>query len=139
MWQILLCVGFLFLIFEIFTPTMFFLNFALSAFVCALLSVFVQNVTILSVVFCILSIILIFLLRPILMKNLKNKQLQTGMESKYIGQTAKVIEEIDKTKGVISIYDERWQARNIDDGVISTGENVEIISYKSIIMYVKKK
>ena len=138
MWQILLCVGLAFIILEMFTPTMFFLNFAIAAFICALLSLITTNIVFLTIVFSLLSIVLIFTLRPLLMKNLQNKKLSTGMESKYIGKTAKVVENIDKEKGTISIYDERWQARNIEDGTIEAGQSVEIVSYESIVMYVKK-
>ncbi len=138
MWQIIFCIGLAFLILEMFTPAMFFLNFAIAAFICAILSLITTNITIIVVVFCILSVILMYTLRPLLMKNVQNKQLNTGMESKYVGKIAKATEDIDKQKGTISIYDERWQARNIDEGVISAGENVEIVSYESIIMNVRK-
>ena len=138
MWQILLCLGFIFLIIEMFAPAMFFLNFAIAAFICAILSLITTNITILTVVFCALSVILMFSLRPLLMKNMQNKQLNTGMESKYIGKKAKVIEDIDKEHGVISIYDERWQARNIENGIIEKGATVEIVSYESIVMNVRK-
>ena len=138
MWQMILCIGIAFLVIEMFTPTMFFLNFALAAFVCAVLSLFITNIMTLIVMFVILSITLIFVLRPLLMKNMQNKKLNTGIESKYIGKTARVVENIDKTNGVISIYDERWQARNIDEGVIEKGSTVEILSNESIVMYVRK-
>lgn len=65
----------------------------------------------------------------------ENKE-KTGMEAKYIGKIAKVIEKIDSENGVISIYDERWQARSNE--VIEAGQNVEIIGYDSLIMKVKK-
>ena len=138
MWQILLCLGFAFLILEMFTPAMFFLNFAIAAFICAGLSLITTNITILTVVFCALSVILMYSLRPLLMQKRENKQLDTGMESKYIGKTAKVVEDIDDKKGVISIYDERWQARNIEEGIIEKDSTVEIVSYESIIMKVRK-
>ncbi len=139
MWQIILCVGFLFLILEMFTPAMFFLNFAIAAFVCAGLSFFITNLALLIVIFCVLSVILIYTVRPILQKLVKkDKKTDTGIESKYIGQKAKVIEDIDKQKGVISIYDERWQARNVDEGVIEKESTVEIVSNESIVMYVRK-
>ena len=138
MWQIIFCIGFLFLILEMFTPSMFFLNFAISAFICAILSLITTNIYILTIVFSILSILFIFTLRPVLMKNLNNKKLQTGINAKYVGKIAKAVEDIDKNSGVISIYDERWQARNIEDSVILKGENVEITGNESIIMKVKK-
>ena len=138
MWQIIFCIGLGFLILEMFTPAMFFLNFAIAAFICALLSFITTNIAILVVVFCVLSVVLMYTLRPLLMKNVQNKESNTGMDSKYVGKIAKVIEDIDKQKGVISIYDERWQARNIEEGVIAAGESVEIISHESIVMNVRK-
>ena len=138
MWQIILCVGFAFLILEMFTPSMFFLNFAIAAFICALLSLLTSNLTILIVTFSILSVVLMFTLRPLLMKKAEDKKLNTGMESKYVGKIAKAIEDIDKNKGAISIYDERWQARNVGDGVIEAGAQVEIVSYDSLIIQVRK-
>ena len=138
MLQILLCAGFLFLILEMFTPSMFFLNFAIAAFICAGLSLITANITTITIVFSILSVILIFTLRPLLMKNAKNNTSDSGMESKYVGKTAKVIEDIDKERGAITIYDERWQARNLDEGVIETGSIVKIESYDSTILNVRK-
>jgi len=138
MWEFFVGLGFIFLIIEIFAPSMFCLNFAISAFICAIISLFITNITILTVTFSILAIFLIFTLRPILMKNLNDKKLKTGIESKYVGKIAKAIENIDKSNGTISIYDERWQARNIEEGTIEKGSEVEIVSYESIVMYVKK-
>ena len=138
MWQIFLCAGLAFLILEMFTPAMFFLNFAISAFVCAVLSLITSNIPTLVVVFCVLSVILIFTLRPLLMRKNKDEKLNTGMESKYVGKTVKVIEDIDNKSGAVTIYDERWQARNLDEGTIPAGETVKIESYESLIMYVRK-
>ncbi len=72
------------------------------------------------------------------MKKLKNKNYSTGVEEKYIGKTAKVIEEISKNNGVISIYDERWNARTINDETINIGEEVTIVKNESLIFYVEK-
>ncbi|MBR1617722.1 NfeD family protein [bacterium] len=138
MWQILLVVSFVCLILEMFIPTTFFLNFALAGFICAILSLYISNEIILLSLFCLFSVICIFTLRPLLIKKSKNKALQTGMQSKYIGKRAKVIEETDKTKGAISIYDERWQARNAEDGTISVNSEVEIVDFESIVMKVKE-
>ena len=101
MWQIILCIGFLFLILEMFTPAMFFLNFAIAAFVCAGLSLITTNIPFLVTVFCVLSVILIYTVRPILKKLVKkDKATDTGLESKYIGQKASVIEDIDNKKAL---------------------------------------
>jgi len=138
MWQIITGIGICCLILEIFVPSLFFLNFAIAAFICAIISVFYQSIIGLLVIFCILSLVLIAGIRPIFLNGKKNKDLQTGMEGKYIGKTARAVENIDKNNGIITIYDERWQARNIEDGTIEAGQTVEITGYDSIIMQVKK-
>lgn len=138
MWQIILGIGILFLLIEILAPSVFFLNFALAAFVCAFISCYVSNVIFLILLFCILSIVFIYTLRPIFVKKTQCTSCLTGMEEKYVGKVAKVIEDIDRNKGAITIYDERWQARIDEDGVISAGENIKIVGYESLIMKVEK-
>ena len=63
---------------------------------------------------------------------------KTGIEEKYVGKTARAVENIDKNNGVITIYDERWQARNIENETIEAGQTVEIVGYDSLIMKIKK-
>ena len=67
-----------------------------------------------------------------------DKSQETGINAKYIGKIAKVLETVTENSGVISIYDERWEARNIDDSEIIAGQNVEIVGHESLIMKVKK-
>ena len=138
MWQVILCFGITFLILEMIIPGIFFLNFAIAAFICAVLSLFIADLVILTVLFCVLSLILMYTLRPLLVKCENNKKQQTGICAKYVGKCAKVVERTDKNSGAISIYDERWQARTKDDTVLEIGEEAEIIDYESIIMFVKK-
>lgn len=138
MWQIILGIGFIFLILEMFTPTMFFLNFSISAFICAILSLYVKNVYFLIVVFSILSVVLIFTLRPLLVRKTQNKNLETGINAKYIGKTAKVIEKIDNNSGAITIYDERWQAKSKNNETFEVDEMVKIVGFEGIVAYVEK-
>ncbi len=138
MWQIMLCVGVISLILEIFMPTAFFLNFSIAGFVCAILAFFVHSFSIVIITFCVLSLLLLLVLRPIILGFQKSINQKTGMDEKYVGKTAVVTEDIDKTKGLISIYDERWQARNVEEGVIPAGSTIEIVGYDSIIMKVKR-
>ncbi len=138
MWQVILCFGITFLILEMIIPGIFFLNFAIAAFICAVLSLFIADLVILTVLFCVLSLILMYTLRPLLVKCENNKKQQTGICAKYVGKRAKVVERTDKNSGAISIYDERWQARTKDDTVLEIGEEAEIIDYESIVMFVKK-
>ena len=136
LWQLLAICGIGFLIFEIFTPSMFFLNFALASFITAVISVYVKNPYTLAVIFVVLSFVSFVFLRPIIMKKF-NKAKETGINSKYIGQVAKAESEISENAGVISIYGERWEARSENGSVIPQGSDVKIIRNESIIMYVQ--
>ena len=135
LWQFLLVCGISFLILEIFTPSMFFLNFALASFLTAVLSIYVKDITILMLVFVALSFVSFIFLRPIIMKRF-NKSNETGINSKYIDKIAKVESEITENSGVISIYGERWEARSDNGTVIPQGSDVKIVRNESIIMYV---
>ena len=66
-----------------------------------------------------------------------NQSKETGINSKYIGQTARAEEDITNSSGVISIYGERWEARSENGTTIEKGSEVKIIRNESIIMYVE--
>ena len=138
MWQLMLIIGFAFLILEMFTPVMFFLNFAVAAFITSLISIFIIDINTLMTVFIAISLLLLFFVRPLFIKK-RTKEQTTGMDNKYIGKTAKVIETITSTSGAISIYDERWEARCEDGKEIPVGESVKIIKYDSLVMSVKEE
>lgn len=135
LWQIFAICGIGFLILEVFTPSLFFLNFALAAFITSAISVVYNNTYALCIIFCVLSFISFWFLRPIIMKRF-DKSNETGLNSKYIGQIAKAESEISDSSGVISIYGERWEARSENGSVISQGSEVKIVRNESIIMYV---
>ena len=137
MWQVMVVIGLLFLILEIFTPAMFFLNLAFAAFLTAGVAVFITNLNATIFVFVVFSAIMLLILRPILMNLKTDKSQKTGMEGKYIGQIVKVISPITKNSGAITIYGERWEARIEYDGEIAVGENVKILRNDSLIMYVE--
>lgn len=135
LWQMLAICGIGFLILEMFTPSMFFLNFALASFITSIISVWVKNPYTLAIVFFVLSFVSFIFLRPIIIKRF-NKSKETGINSKYIDQIAKAESEINGHSGVISIYGERWEARSENGSVIPQGSEVKIIRNESIIMYV---
>jgi membrane protein implicated in regulation of membrane protease activity len=135
LWQMCGIIGIAFLIFEMFTPSLFFLNFALAAFICAPVSVYIKNPYTLIILFFVLSFVSFVFLRPILIKKF-NKETETGVNSKYIGQIVKADEEISDSHGVINIYGERWEARSDNGETIPAGSSVKIVRNESIIMYV---
>lgn len=137
LWQLIAVCGIGFIILEIFTPSMFFLNFALAAFLTSGISFWVKNPYTLTIIFFILSFVSFIFLRPIIQKKI-NKSKETGINSKYIGQIVKTETEITETSGVISIYGERWEARSVNNSLIPQGSDVKIIRNESIIMYVEE-
>lgn len=136
-WQFLCVIGIAFLILEIFTPSMFFLNFALAAFITACVSLITLNKCALVLAFFLLSFLSFAFLRPILLRR-NTKDTETGLEGKYIGKTARVTEDVTKENGVISIYGERWEARSENGETIPAGAEVKIIRNDSLVMYVEK-
>ncbi len=138
-WHIFAIAGLVFVILEMFVPALFFLNLAIAGFLTAVVALIVTlSFNALIGIFVGLSLVTILLLRPLMTKN-KQAADQTGMNAKYIGQCAKVISPITQTSGVISIYDERWEARTECDEEIPEGSQVKIIENKSLIMYVEKR
>ena len=137
LWEFIVICGIVFVLLELFIPSMFFLNFALAGFICALVSVFYKSIYGLIIIFFVLSFVSFAFLRPILIKKF-DKDTETGVNSKYIGKTIKVESDIDSNSGVINIYGERWEARSDDGSVIPAGSEVRIVRNESIIMYVEK-
>ena len=136
LWQLLAIVGIIFLILEMFVPSLFFMNFALAAFLCAIVSLYIKSVSTITIIFFILSFVSFGLLRPILKKTF-NKANETGINSKYIDKIAKVEEDVTENSGVVSIYGERWDARSEDGKIYQKGSEVKIVRNESIIVYVK--
>ncbi len=138
MWQFLCVVGIAFVILEIFTPSMFFLNFALAAFITAIASLVTLNHFALVLIFFVFSFISFVFLRPILLRR-NSKDTETGIEGKYIGKVAKVTEEVTKDRGVITIYGERWEARCLGEQSIPAGADVKIVKNDGLIIFVEKE
>ena len=138
LWEIFAIAGLGFLILEMLIPPMFFLNLAIAGFITAIIALWINNWITLTILFAIFAILSIAFLRPILIKNKKNKETETGMEGKYIGKIVKVIEPIDKSSGAITIYDERWNARADVEEPIPAGSEVKIIKYDSLVLTVEK-
>lgn len=137
LWQIIgiICVSLLIL--EMMTPTMFFLNLAVGAFITGIISVWYQDVSGLIAIFAVVSAIILIFIRPLLFKK-DTKETKTGVEGKYIGKTAKAESDISGDCGVISIYGERWEARSVNAEVIPAGSEARILRNESLIMFVEK-
>lgn len=138
LWETFTIAGLIFIILEMVVPSMFFLNLAVAAIITALAAIWIASWPVLIIIFAVLSIVSILFLRPLLIRNKKNKETQTGMESKYIGKIVKVIEPITKFSGAITVYDERWEARVDSDETIPVGSEVKIVKNESLVLTVEK-
>ncbi len=138
LWQIFSIIAVVAVILEIVIPSGFFLNFAVAGVLTALLSLFVNSWNALIIDFIILSLLSIWLIRPLLLRHRENKDNQTGLDGKYIGKTAKVTETVTKNSGTVTIYDERWDARIMDGEDIPAGTEVKIVKNDSLILYVER-
>ena len=138
MWIKLLILCVAFLILEMFTPVMFFINLSIAAFCAAAAAYMGYSITVVTCVFVVVSIVAIAFVRPLFLKNMKSKQTETGMEDKYIGKVAKVVEEVSHRGGRVAIYGEEWNAvlKSSEEQTIPVGSAVKIVSNDSIILTV---
>lgn len=137
-WEIFAIAGVVFLILEILVPAVFFLNLAIAGFLTAIFSLVISDIVTLILAFVVLSLLSIFLIRPLILKHKSTQDTQTGIEGKYIGKVARVIEPVSRYKGAITIYDERWDARYDGDDEIPAGAEIRIVRNESLVMYVEK-
>lgn len=136
-WQLLLIAGIVFIIIEIFTPVMFFLNLALACFITAVFAWFIFDWNVLIPIFAVFSLVFLLFLRPILIRRGNNGP-KTGVEEKYIGKKVKVTQTVTSTSGVVSIYNERWEARSESGEEIPEGSEAKIVRNESLILFVEK-
>ena len=137
LWQQLVIAGIVLVILEVLTPTTFFITLALASFVTAAVSLVTENMNILVPVWVVSSLIFLAGLRRVSKKNEKINA-GTGMD-RYIGQRATVLEEVDEDSGVVSIFDERWNARSVDKHKYQAGEKVIIQREENLILFVGKE
>lgn len=143
LWQLFVIAGGIFLIIEMFAPAMFFLNFAIGAFLTAIISLFIVDWAWLLTIFFVSSIIFLVVFRPFLAKhtNVSNKENETGIDGQYIGQVVKATSVITKSSGSVTIYGERWEARiDKDSDLTEIPENseVKIVKNEGLVLTVEK-
>ena len=138
-WIVFLIVAIIFFMIEIYTPTMFFLNFAFAAAICSIMGIFTDNYNILIPIFVILSILFLLFLRP-LFNITPKKDANTSIESQYINKQATAITDVNVFSGRVKIYDEDWEARTTseDEPEIKKGDKVKIIRHDDLTMFVEK-
>ncbi len=139
LWQIFSFIGVGAIILEILIPSGFFLNFALAGFITAVISLFVNSIPALVVDFVILSFLSLILIRPLLLKSRRSDKDAEALDNMYIGKIVKVVEPVTKNSGTVSIFDERWDARLLnDEEEIPAGSEAKVVKSESLVLFVER-
>lgn len=141
-WHIWAIVGFIFLLIEMMTPTTFFLTLAGASFFGGIAAyVYPETYAAQVGAFVVFLPVFYYVIKPFMDKKQVEPQ-ATGIEAKYIGQSAVVSKTVGVpgTNGIgeIKIYGEVWQAKSCDGTEIPVGTVVNIVKNESLIMFVEK-
>lgn len=127
----------IFLIGELLSGGFYLLSIGIGAIAAAILNYLQFSITIQIIAFILITVIFIFISRPLYRKLNKNTVDKKSNTERLIGLKAKVTEDIDSHKiGTIKVNGEVWKA--ISDEKIEKGEEVEIIEIEGIKLKVKK-
>ena len=139
-WQIWLIIAGVCLIIEIATIGFLLFWFAVAALITCILSLFIHNVIIQTAIFIIISVILIFLTKPLTDKITKKDQTVTNSNS-IIGKEAIVTKEINTKANVIGqikIGGDTWSATTCNfSNVIPVGSTVKILQIDGVKLIVE--
>lgn len=140
-WQIWLIIAGVCLIIEIATVGFFVFWFAIAALITALLSLFIHNIIAQATIFIIISVILIFLTKPLTDKITKKDKVATNVNA-LIGQEGIVIKEINSGSnkiGQVKILGDTWSAVTTNDftNAIPVGSNVKILKIDGVNLIVE--
>ena len=141
-WQIWLLIAAVFVVIEIFTSGFAVACFSVGCVFSAILAACDLSLTWQVVAFAIGTFLAFVLIRPVVMKYLdkktNNDHIKTNMDN-IIGKTAVVTERIEEGGyGRVKIDGDDWKALTDNGLAAEVGEKVEIVSYESIILTVKK-
>ena len=140
LWLLFLIVAIIALLIEMFTPTLFCINFAIAGFLVAFIATFSSNFPLLIILFVSFSLISFLFIKPLLEEHLHKKTKNVGFDTDYIGKIVKTIEPVGCSSGAVTVYDERWEARlsNPEAKEIPAGCEVKIVSNDSTTLYVEQ-
>ena len=115
--------------------TIWFAGGALVAFAAALLG---ANIIIQAVLFLVISLVLLFVTRPIAVKYFNNNLAKTNVEN-VIGKTAKVSRQIDNVNslGEAVLEGETWMARSENNEIIAEGTLVTVVAVEGVKLIVR--
>ena len=141
-WHILVTLGILAILIEIFTISFFFASIGIGFFFASIANYLGLEIEYQILSFSIGIITTYFLIRPILHKYAYNEANDLKMNgAALIGQIVEVVEDIDSknNKGRVKFGGESWKAVSSNGDKINKGTKVEIINRESITLFVKNK
>ncbi|MBP3222850.1 MAG: NfeD family protein [Actinomycetaceae bacterium] len=136
-WVIWAVAGGICVLAELFTLDFTLLMLGVSCGIVAGISIFVSNIFVDVLFFALISIILIFLVRPFLKKKINTQSNSSvGSADMYIGYTTSALSHIDTHSGNIEVDGEVWGARTTQ-GLIPKDEPVRIVDFQGITAIVE--
>ncbi len=122
---------------ELATTNLLSVWFVISGIVAMILSFFVDDVAIVSTVFAVLGILLLFTTRPLLKRYLPTQRVRTNAD-RIIGMHGIVTEEIKKnTVGEVKVDGKKWSA--VSSTKIPVGTDVTIEAIDGVKVVVRKE
>lgn len=125
------------IIIELLTVNLTTIWFAFGSLVSYILSFFVSDIMIQTIIFLVSSIILLIFTRPIVKKFLLNKEVKTNAD-RLIGKTCVVTKEITRNEiGEVKVAGQYWSAKA--NKKIKAGSEAKILSIEGVKLIVKEK
>ena len=98
------------------------------------------NIVVQLVLFVVVSGLLLYFTRPIMIRYIKMDRVKTNVDS-LVGQTGIVREDIDNLQamGCVVVNGQEWTARSTDDALITAGKVVIIDAIQGVKLIVREK
>ncbi len=138
MWKLWLLLAGVFIIIESFTAGFFVFWFGIGALAALIVSLFIDNVIIQSIVFVISSTLLLILTKPLVKKFIKNNETIPTNVYSLIGKEGLVVENIDNIDGTgkVKVEGELWSATS--DTNIEKDTKVKVVNINGVKLKVEK-
>ena len=124
---------------EALTPQLVSIWFCVGAATSAFSCIFTDSWVIQIAIFAVVSVVCIFLSRPLAKKITKFDKAKTNSD-RYIGKVGKVTADINNElgQGQVNVSGSIWTARSVDDSIISKDTNVKVVSIEGVKLMVKE-
>ncbi|MDO4919483.1 NfeD family protein [Kocuria sp.] len=112
---------------EMLTLDFLFLMMSLAALVTAGVSLVVDSVVLQVVLFAVVSVLLIFLIRPLALRRLNRSTPATRSNAeRLVGLPCTVVEPVTRHTGLVRLEGDVWTARALDDAVLPEGATAHV-------------